>query len=72
MKNRITIDRIDGDIAVCERDDGRQLNIGISEFPPNAREGDVFIKNNGSWIRDTEEETARKNRILKLMQKLFR
>ena len=60
------IDRIEGDIAVCEADDA-MLNIPLCALPDNVKENDVI-----SVDIDSDETKARKENINKLMNNLFK
>ena len=42
IKDYMSIDRIEGDIAVCELSDGTMLNINKNEFKFNIAEGDII------------------------------
>lgn len=48
---KIVIDRIEGDIAVCEIDGKRFVNIPVSLFD-NAKERDVYVLTKNDSARD--------------------
>ena len=61
------IDRIEGDIAVCELPSGSFIDIKIDALPPGVNEGDTIeVK-----VVYAEEEKQRDERIKKLMDDLF-
>ena len=68
----ITIDRIEGDVAVCERDDGSFANVPLADLPNGVREGSVLRSEGGSWVEDASEQADRKERIEGKMRRLFR
>lgn len=68
----ITIDRIEGDIAVCEREDMTTFDILISELPADIKVGNVLIiADDGSMSIDKEEEERRRDRIFNLYKDIF-
>lgn len=42
MKDLATVDRIEGEYAVCELLDGKMVNIPIENFKEKVSEGDIF------------------------------
>ena len=69
---RLTVDRIEGSIAVCELDDGTMKDIDVSVLPKGIHEGSVLISDgNDSFTVDTTEENRRKGKLLKLQDSLF-
>lgn len=68
----ISIDRIVGGIAVCEREDLSTFEVPVAKLPNEAKEGSVLLADeNGNYVIDNEEENRRKQRILDLQSKLF-
>lgn len=65
----LIIERITGEIAIIESDDGN-FEINKNALPQNAREGDVIIKTNNSYIIDSEETAKRRERIRQLYNKI--
>jgi hypothetical protein len=69
---KVTIDRFEGDFAVCERPDKTMINIQNSKLPNNAKEGDILLIK-GDRIEINSDETAkRKKNIEKLMNDLWK
>lgn len=78
MKDLATVDRIEGEYAVCELLDGKMVNIPIENFKEKVSEGDIFnleIKSNKGLLtynvgekNITEMEIRRK----KISEKLSR
>ncbi len=61
---RIVIDRIEGEFAVCELENGETVNIPLCVFG-EAKEGDVF-----NIVRDDAEKEERMNKARSLFDKL--
>ncbi len=69
---RLTIDRIEGSIAVCELDDGTMTDIDVSVLPKGIREGSILIPDgSGSFTVDAAAEAERREKLLKLQDSLF-
>lgn len=66
-----SIDRIESDKIIVVFD-----NKSIKEYDRNLyqdfKEGDRIIENNGTLLKNEEETTSRKQRLLVLQNKLFR
>ncbi|MDD6021848.1 MAG: DUF3006 domain-containing protein [Acutalibacteraceae bacterium] len=68
---RFSVDRIIGDIVMCERDDMRMMDFSIEDIPFEIHEGSVIILNdNGEFEPDIEEEERRRAEIIALQNKL--
>ncbi len=69
---KIIIDRFEGEIAVCEREDCSMINIDKSRLPKGARAGNILIvEDDGSIKIDVNEEIRRKEQILRMQQQIF-
>jgi 3-phosphoglycerate kinase len=71
IKVKYIIDRFEGDLAVCETEDGKMVDIEKSKLPKNAEVGDVIILENGRFRVDKEETDKRRKEIEDLMNELF-
>ncbi|GHV42068.1 hypothetical protein FACS189490_10230 [Clostridia bacterium] len=73
MENiRYVIDRIEGNIAICETVDG-MIEVELSRFSPNEpKEGGVFFLRGGNFVRDERAEIADYDRIRAKMDRLRR
>ncbi len=72
MEETLVIDRIEGNIAVCEnRRNGIIIEIEISKLPAHVKEGDIIKYFNGSYRIDKEEEKNIKKRITEKMNNLW-
>ena len=68
----LSIDRFDGDYAICQDDNEKLYEIKMSELPENAKLGDILkISPDGTLAFDMAETLNRKIRIKKLQDKLF-
>lgn len=70
----MVVDRIEGDIAVCELSPSEFKNIPLSELPSGIKEGSVLSKSGifGKWTLDSEAEANRSDRISAKMNSLFK
>ena len=67
---RYIVDRIEGDLAVCERDDLEFFDIPLEKLPEGTKAGDCLVFD-GEWRIDSDETERRKARIEKKMRDLF-
>lgn len=70
----LIIDRIEGDIAVCEDSGNHHLNIPISDIAGSAKEGDLLCRNpSGSgYVVDPGETERRRRELFRRQSNLFR
>jgi len=68
---KITIDRFEGDYAVCEKENKKMIHIQKSKIPIEAKEGDVLLINGEDIIIDQEETMKRKKEIEELVNDLW-
>ena len=68
---RYIIDRIEGGIAVCEKEDGSLEDIPLQTLPRGAREGSVLICDDGAWALDLQAEEERRARLFAKQEGLF-
>ena len=69
---KLTIDRIEENTAVCEKDSGEMINIRLSELPDGAKEGDIIhIYKDGSMKISEKETDDRKQELFDLQESLF-
>ncbi|MCC8022691.1 MAG: DUF3006 domain-containing protein [Clostridiales bacterium] len=66
------IDRFEGNLAVCEAQDGSFVHIGRDKLPDGAAEGSVLrLDGDGCYILDRALEEARRREIIELERELF-
>ena len=67
----LSVDRIENDTAVCERDDMSVVELALSSLPQGTKEGSVLKVENGIYSLDESEEKRRRKRIFELQNMLF-
>lgn len=65
-----TIDRLEGALAVLEDEDGHTSTAPLSELPQGVGESDVLMLRDGVWSPAPDEAARRRERILRLQQRL--
>ena len=68
---RLIIDRFEGDIAVCETNDGGHVDIARALLPHDIQEGEVIEENDGIYVALPSETEARRQRIRKMLKSLM-
>ena len=72
MGETLVVDRIEGDIAVCEnRSNGVMINIQLSKLPGNVREVSVIKYYDGKYSLDSDEQKNIEDRIKDKMDSLW-
>lgn len=69
---RYIIDRIEGNIAICENENGNFLEIDILSLPDNIKEGDCVKFENSKYILDEKYAEERRKNIRKKMNNLWK
>lgn len=67
----MVVDRIEGDIAVMELEDGSHEDIPLDELPDGVREGSVIIRTERGYELDPAAEAERRRRAAELTRRLF-
>ncbi len=68
----ISVDRFEGDFAICEREDFKIIKILKNKLPPNIREGDVLNIDENVCVIDSDETLRKKREIYQMQEDLFR
>ena len=68
---RLTVDRIEGEFAVCETEDLTIINIPLADFSFEIYEGSVIISENGKLSVDEEYESERRAKLIALQNSIF-
>jgi len=68
----LIVDRIEGEYAVCERDDGNMQNILLKILPEGVKEGSVLNFQDGIYYFNEIAYEQRKKTILNLQKRLFK
>lgn len=67
-----TLDRFEGNVAVCEeRKTGKIVNINKEELPNDIKEGDIFVCINGKYALNKEKQEIVEERIKDKMDNLW-
>ena len=69
---KVTIDRFEGEYAVCEKPDRTMINIKKDRLPANVKEGDILTIEGENIQIDAGETAKRKKNIEKLMNDLWK
>jgi len=67
----LIVDRIESDIAVCEDENQKMININLEEFTETPKDGDVIELIDGKYITNKEETEKRKKNIEQEFYNLF-
>jgi hypothetical protein len=71
IEMKVIIDRFEGDLAVCEKEDGTFMDIPSQSLPSGAKEGDILLINGDHISVDKSGTQERRNKINKLMEDLW-
>jgi hypothetical protein len=69
---KYTIDRFEGNYAVCEDEHGNMSNIDRKKLPITAVEGNVLVPHLSRFVIDQNETDKRKKGIQGLFKELWR
>ena len=68
----LTIDRFEGNFAICEDNDEKYFGIEVSELPQGAKEGDVLeISEEGTLSINVEATNDRRSKMKKKQDALW-
>ena len=68
---KVIIDRFEGDLAVCEKEDGSFIDISKESLPNGAKAGDVLVIKENDISIDKLGTKERRERINKLMEDIW-
>ena len=72
-KTTFSVDRFEGDFAICEnRQTGEFIDIPLSELPENIKQGSIKKFENGNYILDIESTKKEQEEIKNLVDNLFK
>lgn len=69
---RYILDRMEGCMAVLEREDGAFLDVSRQDLPADVKEGDVLYEQKGRYIKNLSETEERSVRIQQKMQAIWK
>ena len=67
---RFIINKIKGNLAICEKSDQTMVNLELEQMPDGVKEGDILIEKDGHYELDLTESEKRKVRVQSLMDDL--
>ena len=65
------VDRIDDEFAVLISDEDERIKLGLSELPQDIKEGSILTRSPSGYVRDEVEEKKRRDKMRKLLDKMF-
>ena len=69
---KLSIDRFEGNYAICEDGERKMFAIELGELPKGAKEGDILvISDEGEITVDAEETKHRREKIKKLQNSVW-
>lgn len=68
---RLIVNRIEGNLAVCEKSDKSMVDIELTKLPVDVREGDILIEKDGNYKLDLTQTEKRKKRVQDFMEDLI-
>lgn len=71
MAMKYTIDRINGNMAVCEDENGDLVKLMVSELPSGVKEGDILKQQDGVWYKDETESSERRQAMKEKLNRLI-
>lgn len=72
-KSQFSIDRFEGDFAICEnKETNEMININKSLLPSNCKEEDIIKLENGVYIIDKATTNAEQEEIKNMVNNLFK
>ncbi|MFI3141234.1 MAG: DUF3006 domain-containing protein [Clostridia bacterium] len=69
---QLIVDRIEGDFAICEKEDMSFTQIKITDLPKGTKQGSFLNHQNGVFVLDEKAEQEARERILEKQAKLFK
>lgn len=69
---KLIIDRFEGDIAICETEDGGNIDVARKLIPDDVHEGEVIEEINGVYTALPKETEARRQRIRNMLESLMK
>lgn len=68
---RYIIDRLEGDLALCEDELKKIITIPRSQLPDGLKEGDIVMEKEGVYTSDPEETARQRKEMRKKLMDLF-
>jgi len=68
---KLIVDRIEGNFAVCEKEDKTMVDIPLADLPEDLREGSILVSDNGTYTIDKAAMSDRKAKLAALRNSIF-
>ncbi|WP_040209096.1 DUF3006 domain-containing protein [Neobacillus jeddahensis] len=68
---KLIIDRFEGDLVVCEKEDGTFFDIRRNRLPSGAKVGDLLVMDQDQITIDVTGTHERREKIRKVMEDLW-
>ncbi|MFJ5717501.1 DUF3006 domain-containing protein [Neobacillus sp. NPDC093127] len=68
---KLIIDRFEGDLVVCEKEDGTFIDIRTNRLPSGAKVGDILVMDGEHISVDVLGTQERRNQINRLMEDMW-
>lgn len=69
---KLYVDRLEGELVVCETETGERLTLALDELPDGVREGSVLEQDEiGSFVLDAKAEEKRRRELFDRQEDLF-
>ncbi|ERI91615.1 hypothetical protein HMPREF1982_03124 [Clostridiales bacterium oral taxon 876 str. F0540] len=68
---KVIIDRFEGVLAICEKDNREMIELERKNIPVEAKEGDVLIVDGNIITIDADETNVRREKIEKLTKDIW-
>lgn len=69
---KLYVDRLEGELAVCETETGERLTLALDDLPDGVREGSVLEQDErGGWRLNPEAEERRRQELFARQEDLF-
>lgn len=68
----LTVDRFEGDIAVCETEDGGHIEIPREKLSEDIREGEMITERGGVYVLLKSKTQARRKRLSAVLKELMK
>ena len=70
MPGIVSVDRIEGGLAILERADRTTLEVPLEQLPPGVRPGDCFTETPDGFLPDPDETARRRKSNIDLFNRL--
>ena len=67
---KLTVDRIIGDVAVLEKEDKSHIEVPVSEIGPEIKEGSVLLFDGVRYSADKVSEEERRRKLFEMQERL--